>query len=167
VHRRFLKLVILQDTGRRQQKTHFRELFGSLVIDCSAAAIDSSNCFRTAKVCSSYSDGRLFNNIEQLDVPAFGKQPRIESNNPKRSEACFDLRFQTGGLLRREFFVVRDQLLEQAAVIMGLAINRMNSIQTQQFGEFAGSDGIAFIRIFAAPTPKCANVKRRLRRQAV
>jgi hypothetical protein len=96
------------------------------------------------------SDGWFFKFVQQQGVPAFAEESSIKANNSERSEAGFDLRFQTR-LLTAQVFVMRHQLSEQAAAIIGLTINRMRPIEPQQFGEFAGIDRIVFLRIFADP----------------
>ncbi len=136
---------MMRGTGRSLQKAHFRELTGSGNHRSFSLSKHIEHLIKHSEGLRKHSlDRWFFEFIEPGDLTAFGKEPRIGTNDAEVAQTSFDFRFQTR-LFAAHLLVVRNQLLESAAIIVLLIIYGVDSVQTKQFGEFAGINRIVLL----------------------
>lgn len=139
------------DTGRGLQQRHFRELFGSCRHCRFRLSLRREHLIQDGERLGEHLPDALVGKLGKQRRLSFGReQPGIFANDAERSQTRFDLRFQSC-LVAAHLLVMSDQLFESASLLIALAVDRMNAIQAQQFGEFAGINRIGFVSIFGNP----------------
>ena len=135
----------MRGTGRGLQKANLREPVGCGNHRCFSLFKHIEHLIKHGEGLREHlPDGWFFEFIEQRDLTAFGKEPRIGTNDAEVAQTSFDFRFQTR-LFAAHLLVVRNQLLESAAIIVLLIIYGVNPVQAKQFGEFASINRIILL----------------------
>ena len=139
------------DTGRGLQQRHFRELFGSCRHCRFRLSLRREHLIQDGERLGKHLFDALVSEFGEQSRLSFGReQPGILANDAERSQTRFDLRFQSC-LVAAHLLVMSDQLFESSPPLIALAVDRMNAIEPQQFGEFARVNRIGFVSIFGNP----------------